>query len=141
MAATRKLQGEEKVFPVCLHLDILRRPADIGLDGRLAVRVVARPVPRRRSPAIPPLTRACEPRRVATRDSNARFPAHGISPRSRGQFSVVARMATTARRDTAQAPARARGLYPPFLLSRSSPYNRGGSSTVDDTATLYFVSA
>lgn len=38
MAATRKLQGEEKVFPACLHLDIspfLRpRHRGIGPDGR-----------------------------------------------------------------------------------------------------------
>ena len=69
MAATRKLQGEEKVLPACLHLDISLVPVScrgrrcIGLDessGSSRAFTLCR-----RSPAIQPSRRFCESRQVA----------------------------------------------------------------------------
>lgn len=111
MAATRKLQGEEKVFPACLHLDIAvpaptrghRSGRPSGRSGRRALRSSS-PVSR------DPAANACV-RTAPSRDARFERTVPGTRHFSRGQSSVVAQMATTGRHNTAQTPARACGLY------------------------------
>lgn len=130
MAATRKLQGEEKVFPACLHLDRIavrscRDPRPVGLDGpsdRLA----------RRFSAISLPTRVYETPAgwVATRDPFARFPAYGVS-RAASQSTPNGYEADLA------WPRHGPADFT-FALSCLSPCDRAGASTVD-TAAFYFV--
>jgi len=135
MAATRKLQGEEKVLPACLHLDIAvpvpRR--GIGLDGRPGR------LGRRRAVSFVDagLPRFCGRRARASR-ADSRLGANGTVPGTRYIARPMQRRSPngydgfTARRTRLRPKPVDIDPFVSFV-----PCDRGGSSTVEDGDFLF----